>query len=261
MEEMTLLSKIIRFDNPESSKEMFRTIEIKDLFTHQSTENIEVTPESLFEERERLLDNARQEIEREREMFEQFRLVAQQEIEDAKANWEQEKMELQQQAYEEGFQQGIEEGRLKAESNMSEAIQLANDTVLQAKSHAQQYLQEQEAVILNIAINAAEKILGTVLEENEERYMDIVRRGLKEAREMKEIKIYTSLAYYELVSAHIDELKAMFPVGVPVMVFVDEDLANTDSYIETNHGRIMVGIDQQLNELRLKLVEILESVD
>jgi len=33
----------------------------------------------------------------------------------------------------------------------------------------------------------------------------------------------------------------------------------TDCYIETNHGRIMVSIDEQLNALRLKLHEILES--
>ena len=51
----------------------------------------------------------------------------------------------------------------------------------------------------------------------------------------------------------------MFPTDVPFMIFVNEDLENTDCYIETNHGRIVVGIDEQLNELRLKLREILES--
>ena len=35
----------------------------------------------------------------------------------------------------------------------------------------------------------------------------------------------------------------------------------TECYIETNHGRIVVSIDEQLNELREKLVEIMESGD
>ena len=45
----------------------------------------------------------------------------------------------------------------------------------------------------------------------------------------------------------------MFPSDVPFMIFVNEDLQNTESYIETNHGRIVVSIDEQLKELRLKL--------
>ena len=43
------------------------------------------------------------------------------------------------------------------------------------------------------------------------------------------------------------------------MIFVNEDLEDTECYIETNHGRIVVSIDEQLNELRLKLYEILDS--
>ena len=51
----------------------------------------------------------------------------------------------------------------------------------------------------------------------------------------------------------------MFPTDVPFMIFVNEDLSNTESYIETNHGRIVVSMDTQLNELRIKLREILDS--
>ena len=76
---------------------------------------------------------------------------------------------------------------------------------------------------------------------------------------MKEIKIYVSPNYHALVTKNRDELAEMFPVDVPFMIFVNGDLANTESYIETNHGRIVISIDEQLNELRLKLSEILNS--
>ncbi|MGG0657933.1 flagellar assembly protein FliH [Rummeliibacillus pycnus] len=258
---MTSLSKIIRFDNPESSNENFRTIEIKELFLPQDDVEETITLQNILEERTKLIDEAQQEINEQRQVFEQQCMVERETLNDAKAEWEQEKLELQKQAYEEGFQQGLEEGHLKAEANMSEAIQLANNTIVQSKANADQYLQEQEEIILDLAIRSAERILGTTLEENYERYIDIVRRGLKEAREMKEIKLYVSPTYHQLVTEHREELSTMFPVGVPFMIFVNEDIGETDCYIETNHGRIMVGIDQQLNELRLKLVEILESVD
>ena len=99
------------------------------------------------------------------------------------------------------------------------------------------------------------------LERDEELFVSIVKRGLKEAREMKEIKLYVSPTYYQLVTENRDELAEMFPPDVPFLIFVNEDLNDTESYIETNHGRIVVSIDEQLKELRLKLYELLESKD
>jgi len=130
----------------------------------------------------------------------------------------------------------------------------------QAKENARKYIDDQEAVILELGLTTAERIIGASLERDPDLFVSIVRRGLKEAREMKEIKIYVSPAYHALITANRDELAEMFPVDVPFMIFVNEDLNNeTDCYIETNHGRIVVSVDEQLNELRLKLHEILES--
>ncbi|MGM9966792.1 flagellar assembly protein FliH [Rummeliibacillus sp. TYF005] len=255
------MSKIFRFEDSKAYKENFRTIEIQELFsTHENVEE-DITLEHVFEERNKLLSEAHQEIQSQKEAFEQQCFQKNQALDEEKQKWQQEKLELQQQAYDEGFQQGLEEGRLKAEANMAEDIKLANNTIIQSKLNAEQYLQEQEEVILEIAIRSAEKILGIALQENPERFIDIVRKGLKEAREMKEIKLYVSPLYYRLVSEHREELSEMFPIGVPFMIFVNEEIGDTDCYIETNHGRIIVSIDQQLNELRLKLGEILESVD
>lgn len=260
VEEMTSLSKIFRFNDSIESTANFRTIEIQELFATQEVEE-KITPENIFVERNKLLNEAQQEIQKQQESFQQQCHKERQALTDAKNIWQQEKIELQQQAYDEGFQQGLEEGRLKAEVNMAEAIQMANNTIDQSKANAEQYLQQQEEIILEIAIRSAERILGTTLEENRNRFIDIVRRGLKEAKEMKEIKLYVSPEYHQLVSEHRKELSEMFPVDVPFMIFVNEDIGERDCYIETNHGRIIVSIDQQLNELRLKLGEILESVD
>ena len=98
--------------------------------------------------------------------------------------------------------------------------------------------------------STAERIIGQTLEDDEEIFLSIVKRGLKEAREMKEIKLYVSLDYFELVSDNRDELASIFPPDVPFIIFVNEDFESTECYIETNHGRIVVSIDEQLNELR-----------
>lgn len=235
---------------------MFEIPEIE----HDETSEIQITLEDVLAERDRILAEAKTTVEMEREGFEQEKQRHFQEIEQLKLSWEEERPIRVQEAYDEGFGQGYEDGNNKATEAMSASLKIANDVIVQAQENARKYIEDQEAVILELGLTAADRILGASLERNDELFVSIVRRGLKEAREMKEIKIYVSPTYHALITANRDELAEMFPTDVPFMIFVDEDLENdTDCFIETNHGRIVVSIDEQLNELRLKLSEILES--
>ncbi len=220
-----------------------------------------LSKEVLFVERDRMLKDARTQIEMERAAVEQMRQTAQEDIAAMQAAWEQEKTALQQQAYDEGFQVGYEEGRSKSISDMSESVKIANEVTIQSKENALKYLDEQERNILEIAMRTAERILGKTLEENEEAFLSIVKRGLKEAREMKEIKLYISVSQFELVSSNRAELASIFPPDVPFLIFANDDFDTNDCIIETNQGRIVVSVDEQLNELKEKLVEMLESGD
>lgn len=266
VEEMTSLSRIIRSIYTQSDSDNVKEIQIRDMFEPIEPEQVdmprqyELSMDDILAERDQLLAEARSMLQTEREKFEQEKQMHFQEIEHLKLSWEEERPNRVQEAYDEGFGQGYEDGMNKATEAMAQSLQTANEIIIQAKENAQKYIDDQEAVILELGLTAAERIIGTSLEQNSELFVSIVRRGLKEAREMKEIKIYVSPAYYALITANRDELAEMFPIDVPFMIFVNEDLENeTDCYIETNHGRIMVSIDEQLNELRLKLHEILES--
>ncbi len=266
VEEMTSLSRIIRSIYTQSDSDSIKEIQIRDMFEpievdqHEVSSQHQLTLDEIMAERDRLLAEARATLQAEREMFEQEKQLHFQEIEHLKLSWEEERPNRVQEAYDEGFGQGYEDGMNKASEAMAQSLQTANEVMIQAKQNAQKYIEDQEAVILELGLTAAERIIGTSLEQDNELFVSIVRRGLKEAREMKEIKIYVSPTYYALITTNRDELAEMFPMDVPFMIFVNEDLDNeTDCYIETNHGRIMVSIDEQLNELRLKLHEILES--
>lgn len=267
VEEMTSLSRIIRSIYTQSDSDNVKEIQIRDMFEVLDLEDGEdgssqhqLSIEEIMAERDRLLAEARASLQVEREAFEQEKQMHFQEIEHLKLSWEEERPNRVQEAYDEGFGQGYEDGVNKSTEAMAESLQTANEVINQAKENARKYIDDQEAVILELGLTTAERIIGASLERDPDLFVSIVRRGLKEAREMKEIKIYVSPAYHALITANRDELVEMFPVDVPFMIFVNEDLNNeTDCYIETNHGRIVVSVDEQLNELRLKLHEILES--
>ena len=235
---------------------MFEKFEVET----EEVPEIKVTIEDIKKERDHLLNEAKATLQAERGSFELEKQVHFQEIEQLKLTWEEERPTRVQEAYDEGFGQGYEDGVNKANEAMAEMQKTANEVIIHAQENARKYLDDQEAVILELGLTAAERILGTSLERDDQLFVSIVKRGLKEAREMKEIKIYVSPVYYELITKNRDELAEMFPPDVPFLIFVDEDLENdTDCFIETNHGRIVVSIEDQLNELRLKLHEILES--
>lgn len=264
---MTSLSRIIRLSHASEEKNEAVKIEIRNIFSKNFDDHGQVeemptlTVDEILREKERMIEEARQEIAGMKEAFDNECKQKLDAIEEMKRLWEEEKLELQREAYDEGFQQGYEEGIQKATADMENALKMANESIELAKENAQKYLEEQEYVILDLALQSAEKIIGKSLEKDEELFLSIVKRGLKEARERKEIKLYISPEYYSLVSDARDELAEMFPPNVPFLIFVSEDLKQTESYIETNHGRIVISVDEQLKELRLKLIELLESWD
>ncbi|WP_432359342.1 flagellar assembly protein FliH [Sporosarcina sp. UB5] len=256
------MSSFFRSSRTISEKDNVREISIRNLNLPVVDENREeIAREDLFKERDLLLKEARRQIEIEQAEIEQMRQMAQEDISAMQDAWKQEKAELEQQAYEEGFQVGYEEGRNKSISDMSESVKTANEVTVQSRNHALKYLEEQERVILEIAMKSAERILGIALEDDCDSFLSVVKRGLKEAREMKEIKLYVPVAHFELVSSNRAELAAIFPPDVPFLIFADDDFDKGDCIIETNQGRIVVSLDEQLNELKERLVEMLESGD
>jgi flagellar assembly protein FliH len=259
---MTSLSKIFRNVYLNETKENSKPIQIRNLYVQEVLNTDEpLTLDVLIQERSKMIEEVNQEIEEKRSKLTKDIEETKQYIENQLSEWEEEKITYQQQAYDEGFMQGMEEGRLKAQAEMQNSLKLANDALKTAHENAANYLQQQEQVILELAIRTTERIIATKLDENEELFLSIVKRGLKEAREMKEIKLYVSPIYFELVSNNRTELSSIFPVDVPFMIFVDEEMNETDCYIETNHGRIVVSIDEQVQELRRKLVDILDSME
>ncbi|MEK5039551.1 flagellar assembly protein FliH [Sporosarcina sp. FSL K6-3457] len=257
------MSNVFRSFNTISTEGQAREITIRSLAVplEVDSEVVELTQADIHAERDRLLKAAHHEIEQGKAEIEQLRQTAVEDISSMQVAWQDEKAVLQQQAYEEGFQVGFEEGHSKVLGDMASALQMANEATEQSRKNAQQYLDSQERVILELGMLTAERIMGQTLQDDEESYLSVVKRALKEAREMKEIKLYVSLDHFELVSDNRTELAAIFPPDVPFLIFANDEFESTECYIETNHGRIVVSIDEQLNELRERLVEIMEGGD
>lgn len=257
-EEMTSLSNIFKATEKQQKSVQKRTISIRNL--HQPSEEFEVPTVDFTDEKKRMLQEVEAKTMLEQQRIEDMRRHASEELDALRAHWEEEKVELQKEAYDEGFQAGFEEGRNKALADMADSVAQANDITNMSKQLAEEYHESQERVVLEIAMRTASRILHKEL-ENPENFLSVVKRALVEVREMKEVKLYVAVDDYEFIAKNKSELAAIFPPDTPFLIFANEDFDSTECYIETNHGRIVVTVDEQLTQIKEALIEVLESED
>ncbi|WML49282.1 flagellar assembly protein FliH [Neobacillus sp. PS3-34] len=174
-------------------------------------------------------------------------------------NWEQKKRELEEQARESGFQLGLEEGRVAGHKDFEDIITMAKQVVEQSKEDYQKQIEKAEKTILELGIKTAASILGKKVVEKEEDFFLIVKRALKEARDYREVQLHVNPVHYGFLLSQKDELIALFPKELDFYIYPDEELSEMDCIIESANGRIDASIDSQLEEIKNKLIELLES--
>jgi flagellar assembly protein FliH len=254
---MILLSKVIKSQWAQTIYDEQKIISIKML---ESMKKAETLPElNLFEEQQKeLLNQAYSQAEM---IVKEAELQAQsirEQILQERAAWEQEKAALVEAAKQEGFSKGVSDGKEQGYQEYHAEILFAQEVVNTAKKDYQQQVASAEKTILQIGMNAAEKILGEKLNDSEEGFLAIVKRALKEARESREVQIHVNPCHYEFLLARKGELIVIFPKETDIYIYPNDELAETSCFIESASGRIDASIDSQLAELKRKLLDLLE---
>ncbi|WP_064093712.1 flagellar assembly protein FliH [Rossellomorea aquimaris] len=182
---------------------------------------------------------------------------AQEQIELERERWVIEREQLMQEAYNAGFQQGEQEGKRKGYQDYSAHLQQANDITEVNKQQYYSYIENAEKVILSLGVACAEKIINQKIVDEPENFISIIKRSLKEVRDLPEIQIHVHPSRHQLLNENKDELEVVFPSNVQCYIYANDELGRDECYIETSQGRIMVSVDIQLKELKQKLLEIL----
>ncbi|WP_185147933.1 flagellar assembly protein FliH [Peribacillus simplex] len=180
------------------------------------------------------------------------------EIQQDREHWEnQKKVMFIEQAQKEGYQQGVEDGFQKGYNEIAGDIAFAKEVVESSKKDYRQHIESSETVILNLAVKVAEKIIGHQLEKDEESFLSIVKRAIKEARDYREVQLHIHPVQYQSILSHKEELIAIFPKDTELYIFPDDEIEENSCIIESENGRIDASVDSQLQEIKVKLTELL----
>ncbi|KZZ82850.1 flagellar assembly protein FliH [Bacillus sp. SJS] len=243
---------------------------IKSRFSSQQTDSAAIVPIMKMENPHLLQEEIEEseQIKRAKRLSEQIIRDARaeeesllQSIEMAKQNWEHEKMALEEEARQSGYQEGLAYGREDGYQQVSQAINQANQLVELSRADYLEKVESAEETIVALAVKMAEKIIGTYLNEQPDQMIDIVKQLLKEVKDYDEIKIFVHPERYEYVRSQKGELKQLLTNEQELFLYMDDGLSPFDCFVETSFGRIDASVDTQLKQLEKQLLERLGEAE
>ncbi|MGM0844596.1 MAG: flagellar assembly protein FliH [Bacillota bacterium] len=256
------MSRVIKYTGPSDTETRnAKVISVRNIFGQSLEEEKGNVPmnESGLPEREIIIKSARSEAMLILESARKEAAAMEEELSSLRVQWEQEKQALQQQAYDEAYTHGLDEGRQQGIEEYKHNINLAAEVISVAKNDYHHHISKAERVILELGMKTAEKIIGRIVEEDPSVFLDIVKRGIKEVRDLPEVQVHVHPSNYKLLSENQSEIESMFPVLRKLLLYPDDELNEQECFIETGEGRVIVNVDSQLREIKDKLVEILEG--
>lgn len=162
---------------------------------------------------------------------------AQEVFEQTKAQSEAYKMEvvatcekLKEQARQEGFAKGHQEWMEKIAELEAEIQKVRKDT---------------EALILPIALKAAQKILGREIELSKTTVIDIIIASLKSVASHKKVKVYVNRREFDVIEKNKEQLKAVFENLEVFSLVPQENIEPGGCIIETEGGIINAQLENQ----------------
>ncbi|EPZ39243.1 flagellar assembly protein H [Anoxybacillus ayderensis] len=256
---MILLSKVIKAPFARTCTEQRAVIQVKKVLPDVQQEEHEQHDEAMTAHAQMIIEQAEQEAENIRQEADMYYASVQQQMEEERRRWEEERDQWVNEARQEGYAVGLEQGRQDGLQQYMEAIREAKQIVQSANEQFYHMLQSADETILLVACKVAERIIGERLAENKEHFLGLVKQVIKEVREHEEVKMYVHPTYYDVVIRQKDELKALFSQDVHLFIYPDDTLAETSCIVESPFGRIDASVDTQLEQLKLQLLERIEG--
>lgn len=250
---MISLSNIIKQRISSVLEQKKRKISLKEIKLPETAADL-----AAEESPELLINKAQQEA---KEIHEKANVELEQirrQIEQERKGWEAEREALIEQAKKEGYEAGFELGKAEAEKSYQSYLEGANAIVRAARQDYEQKIEQSAEDIITLAVSLAKKVWNQK-PDDKEAFIVLVKQVLSEMKEFDEISIYVDPEYYIEVQSHKNELEEMLQYGAHIAIYADEKAAKGTCYIETAFGRIDAGIDTQLQQLKQKLLDTLET--
>lgn len=219
------------------------------------------TPDKIFEEQEELEKKILEAKEEYKRIIEETELKKEEILNEANEN----SKAIEKKAYELGYEQGLKNGyedgyKESYEQNIEKALKESEEikqegynTLLNIKSEAKSYIKENKESIINISISIAEQVLR-------EKFKDVtlmetmLSNIIAEYDLKKDLVIKVNPLYKEELQKNMDEQINKNSLSQKIFIIPDLGIEEGNAVIESENGKLIVGIDSVLDKVREELL-------
>ncbi|RST64160.1 flagellar assembly protein FliH [Bacillus pumilus] len=182
------------------------------------------------------------------------------EINQRRADFEEERMQLIEEAKQAGYQDGFQKGEADAMSQYRSILDQANDIVSLAKQDYEEKIESSAEKIVELAFELAKRVWYSA-EDTKDQFLALVKQVISEVKEYDDISIYVDPEHYDHVMEYKDELIRILQKDTHLAIYSDEKAPKGTCYVETSFGKVEASVDTQMNQLKEKLLEVIDSGD
>ena len=200
--------------------------------------------------KELILQERQAEAEAEVQQYDNDTLVqAKQEAEAMIAKAKAEEQAIRDNAYNEGFQKGEQEGRVAIENEYRILLEDAQNIIQAIEHEKREALEEEEEAMLEFIFKIAKKIIVKDLSFDKEPLLDLLRKSINYLDFKQEILVSLPSESAKALNDFKAEFTAEFPDLESLTITADQSLDNGDLIVESKKQRLDLRLDAQMETL------------
>lgn len=169
--------------------------------------------------------------------------------------------QVREQARQEGYLQGLEEGKAAARQEEEEHVQLARNVLAEAYTTKESIINQAEPFLVELSTEVAKKIIGDELSTSPEKIVEMIRKIVRRSRVHGQITICVNHRYYQFVEEHRSQFLALLDGQAELAIYPDYTVHDEGCVIRTPFGSVDARIDTQLSEIKQVLMDIARGSD
>lgn len=166
----------------------------------------------------------------------------------------------QQDAFNQGFQDGYSEGKNQIEFEYQELIKSAKNELAEAQEERKKIINGAEKEIIQLAIAVSEKIIHHEINQNSDYILDIVKAAMSKVNDREELTLKVNPEDIDFIIANQEEIKSSTKGINKMKIQSDNTITQGGCVIETPIGTIDGRIERQVNEIEKAMMDVIEDV-
>lgn len=167
-----------------------------------------------------------------------------------------EEQKIKDDAKQDGFRQGHDEGYSAGESEIGRLVERLRKMVEALMLRREEILKETEQQIVELVILMTRKVVKIISETQKTAIMSNILAALKKVKSRGNVILHVNLEDLKLASANADEFIKRVENIQGITVVEDSTVEKGGCVVETDFGAVDARISSQLSELEEKIMEI-----